>query len=138
MDSPTLSVVPDRGQDVALAGIKLASQVVQNKNRQSSVVTPIDRPKEFHTDVALPGMKLEDYTKRVPSEDGLTVHIVQHKEWLEKIPQPPTPQEIAEAKAQRKKENRIVAGVLTGAALLFGGFIFYDVRQRRNTVEVNK
>lgn len=80
---------------------------------------------------------MEDYTKRTPNAEGTHVHIVQHKEWVEKIRQPPTAEEIA----QRRKDNKIIAGIFGGlvglGVLAFGGLIYADEKKRRKQTTVS-
>lgn len=127
-------VVPmiDRGNgaEVGLAAIELAGKVVQ-ANRAPRVEQP--RERNYSSEVSVPGEELRDYTTRSANAEGTVVHVVQHKEWFEKIPQPPTPEEIA----ARKKENRILLGVMaglgTGALCLFGWLSLNEKRSRRGT-----
>lgn len=121
-------VVPmiDRGggTEVGLAAIKLAGEVV-SANRPPRVEQP--REKSYASEVTVPGEELRDYTTRSTNDEGTVVHVVQHKEWFEKVPQPPTAEELA----QRKKENRIIAGLIGGALLLLGGFAVVENKRSR-------
>lgn len=98
---------------------------------------------EFHSEVAIPGVDLNNYTKKTPSEDGKYVTIVQHQEWIEKIKQPPTPEEIAEAKAEaeaRKKADRIVGAVVGTIFLGFFGLVgiaTWQDEKKRKAVEAD-
>ena len=128
-------VIPiERGADVGIAALKLAGEVVQ-ANRTPRVEAP--RQKSYSNEVTVAGQELRDYTTRTANEEGTHVHVVQHQEWLEKIPQPPTPEEVA----QKKKEDKIFAGVmgglLGGALLLFGGLAVADSRSRRKSAPQN-
>lgn len=78
---------------------------------------------KYHQEEAVPGVELQNYTKRVPSEDGTYVIVTTHQEKIEKIKQPPTPEEIA----QRKKQDRIAGGILAGVGLAFFSFIGWAI-----------
>lgn len=82
------------------------------------VVPPVITSR-FHAEETAPGVELNNYTKRTPSEDGTYVMVVTHTERIEKIKQPPTPEEIAE----RKRQDKIMGMILGGMALAFFGFI---------------
>lgn len=72
-------------------------------------------PKYYDEDFA-PGVELNNYLKRTPSSDETYVVVVDHSEHVEKIRQPPTPEEIAEKKEADNRRLKILAG--TGAFLL--------------------
>jgi hypothetical protein len=74
---------------------------------------------KYHQEEAVVGVPLESYTKREPSDDGTYVKITSHSERIEKIKQPPTPEE----KAAQQKQERIAAGVVGGIVLGFVGLV---------------
>lgn len=80
----------------------------------------------YHTDVVIPGITLDDYTRRVPDEEGLYVLVTQHKEWLEEIKQPPTPQEIAQKKADERAALKVLGWVAASVVGVFGALIYLD------------
>ena len=101
--------------------------------------SPEPTAKKYHKEPAIPGETLNNYTTKVPSEDGKYVKITSHTERIELIKQPPTPEEIAERKrleeeekAAEKKFLRIVGGILGGFLALVFGMAWYDERQHRN------
>lgn len=122
------------GADVGLAALKLAGDVVK-ANRQP--VPAVPRQKDYSNEVTVAGEELRDYTTRTANGEGTHVHVIQHKEWFEKIKQPPTAEELA----AQKKEDRIFAGImgglLGGALLLFGGLAVADSRARRKSEQKN-
>lgn len=85
---------------------------------------PVVRHK-YHQEEAVPGVELNNYTKRVPSEDGTFVIVTTHEEKIEKVKQPPTPEEIAE----RKKQDRIALSILGGLGVVFFGFVGWMAHQ---------
>lgn len=98
----------------------------------------VEFPK-FHAQETVPGIQLDNYTRREPSEDGQYVLITTHAERIEKIKQPPTPEEIAEAKAEKAKQakkDKIFNAVAAGFGLLFLGGLgfaaYKDEQKYRN------
>jgi hypothetical protein len=88
--------------------------------------TPSPARKSFHDEAIVVGTTLDNYRSREPTEDGLHVKIIEHSEWFEKVKQPPTPEEIAQRKAEDKKAN-IIAGVV-GVTVLgaLGAIVYLD------------
>lgn len=85
---------------------------------------------------ALMGVTLRNYTTREVLEDHPThVLVTKHTEKLEKLPQPPTPEEL---KAQKRAE-KIAAGVLItivgGFLGLVGYAVYKDEQSMRRTTE---
>lgn len=87
----------------------------QTPKQQRPTVEP-SAPK-FHKENAVVGVTLNDYTDRQPSEDGTYVKVVVHRERIELIEQPPTPEEIAQKKADQDRAFKIGA-VLIGAGVV--------------------
>lgn len=81
--------------------------------------TPLPRRPEYHQEEAVPGVELNNYVKRVPSEDGTYVLVTEHEERIEKIKQPLTPEE----QAAKRKQERIALAVLGGLGVSFFGFL---------------
>lgn len=95
---------------------------------------------KYHKENAVVGVKLENYTKREPSEDGTYVLVTNHTERIEKIKQPEEIEaEKAEAealqKAQDKMAMRVIAGVGVGLVGFFAWLTYMD-RKTRETVIV--
>lgn len=99
-----------------------------------------EKPEEY-----VPGHDLENYKRRAPSADGTYVLVTTHTERIEMIPQPPTPEEVAERKAEREKQEAaqaksdkrtaIVVGTLTTLFLSGLGFLMYkDLENQREIV----
>ena len=84
--------------------------------------TPTGPP--VHTDGTAPGAELHNYTNKVVSEDGTYVTITTHSERIEIIPQPLTPEELAEQKKTERTALAIAGGI---GVLFFGlmGFLIY-------------
>lgn len=87
---------------------------------------------EFHQENAVLGLSLENYVRRTPNEDGTHVVMIEHKEWIEKIKKPLTPEEKAEkaeaAKLKAKNEARIAFGVGLAVVAGIGGLVYFDWR----------
>lgn len=98
----------------------------------SRAVEPAARPPKFHQEEAVVGETLNNYITKEPSDDGTYVKIITHSERIEKIRQPLTPEEIAE----KKKQDKIAAGIIGTVAIAFFGFIgwvtYQDEKQHRN------
>lgn len=94
-----------------------------------------ERNPEFHRENAVVGVPLENYTKKVPSEDGKYVVITTHAERIEKIKQPEEieaeklerEQQRAEAEARRKAENKMAVKVLAGIGAVCAAVIGWAV-----------
>lgn len=75
---------------------------------------PTVRPKtghpEFIREEVVVGVELQNYTKRTPNEDGTHVVVITHEEHIEKIKQPPTPEEVAQAREDRRFRQKLLAG----------------------------
>lgn len=92
----------------------------------------------MHTEEIAPGVVLENYTKRAPSEDNTYVVITEHAERIELIPQPLTPEEIA---AQEHEAKMALAG-LGVIAVIFAGVLgvmaWKDARdQKKKLIETS-
>lgn len=62
----------------------------------------------------LPGIELNNYVKRSQVEEGTHVLVVEHKEHLEKVPEPevpPTPEELAAFREEKRFMAKLWAGV---------------------------
>lgn len=90
---------------------------------------------EYHRDASVPGIELRDYIHRVPSDDGTYVRITEHREWIEKVKQPPTPEEIAARRERQKKDDKIVLGCLGLLAVGFGAFVYFDSKRMGAAVD---
>lgn len=91
---------------------------------------------EYHMEAAHPGVELNSYSKRTASEDGKYVVIVEHKEKMELIKQPPTPEELAH---QRKIETigmYLLGGVLVVGGVLFGWALYEQDKEYRRQQRV--
>lgn len=78
--------------------LRVGTKLVNNQSRPASDPAA---PK-FHKDAWAPGVTLDSYTKREPDEGGKYVLVTEHKERIELIEQPLTPEQIAEKKEQQK------------------------------------
>lgn len=94
-----------------------------------------DRPSEpranFTEEEVEPGVVLQSYTKRSPSEDGTYVVVTTHNERIERVPQPPTPEELA---AQAKSERiamLVVGGMVASFLGLVGWLAYQDEKKSR-------
>lgn len=91
--------------------------------RHAMSETPVGPP--IHNEGTAPGAQLRNYVNKNVSEDGTYVTIVTHSERIELVPQPLTPEEIA----QQKKTERvglIVAGTLGALFLGVMGWVVYQ------------
>jgi len=89
----------------------------------------------FHKDNAIVGVTLNDYTDREPSEDGQYVKVTVHRERIELIEQPLTPEELAEEKEKQKMNFRVGAVVAAGLVGVAGILQVLDRKSQRK-VEV--
>lgn len=90
-----------------------------------AVGEPVASGPPVHTEGTAPGAQLRNYVNKNVSEDGTYVTIVTHSERIEMVPQPLTPEEIA----QQKKTERIgiiVAGVIATAFFGVMGWVIYQ------------
>lgn len=83
---------------------------------QAPRVHPEPAAPQYHKENSVVGVTLNDYTDREPSEDGTYVKVVVHKERIELIEQPPTPEELAQRKEDQKQALKLAA-VLAGGAV---------------------
>lgn len=88
-------------------------------SKSSSGSVPVS--KVIPTEI-VPGVKLNNYTNRETLEDNDThVLVVEHKEYLEKIQKPvppPTPEEVAAEKEERREYRKLVAKLWAGVAAI--------------------
>lgn len=106
-----------------------------NNNRPGYRPAAPEVSNKVHKDAWAPGVELHDYTDREPSEDGTYVKVVTHKERIELIEQPPTPEEVAEAKEQRK-HSAIIGGIVAVGLVGVAGILqVLDRRQVRGQVK---
>lgn len=133
----------DRSADTINATLRLVETIAAKTTPPPAPkeVAPLPLKKirpEFHKEPFVAGRALSDYTTRTPDDEGTYVHVVEHKEWIEKIKQPLTPEEKAELEAQRERQRQedkerrafnakvflgfvgIVAGVAVGGVILAG------------------
>lgn len=113
--------------DVVGAGVKALTQ----PTRPPQTAPSDPRVPKFHKENAVVGVTLNDYTDREPSEDGKYVKVTIHREHIELIEQPPTPEELAREKENREHNLKIAAilGASGVAALMVYGVI--DVAKAR-------
>lgn len=87
---------------------------------------PIQRQTpEYTQEPTVAGVELNNYTKRVPNDEGTYVFVTVHEERIELIRQPPTPEEL---EAKRKLE-RTALRTLGVVGVVFIGFLGWAVRQ---------
>jgi len=101
------------------------------------VAPPPPSPK-YHQEEAVVGEPLENYTKRVPSDDGTYVKVTTHTERIEKIKQPPTPEEQA---AQAKRDAialGIFGSIVTAVVGIVGYAIYKDEQSQKRHLHVVK
>lgn len=79
----------------------------------------------IHTEGAAPGVALDNYRRVVASDDGTYVTVTNHTERIEYVPQPPTPEEVA----QQKKSERLAMMISGGIGALFLGVIGWVIYQ---------
>lgn len=79
------------------------------------------------------GIELNNYVKRSEVEGGTHVHVVEHKEHLEKkrVPAvPPTAEEIAQERDHKKFVAKLWAGVVAVGIVVAGAAVVIDSRQK--------
>lgn len=97
-------------QDLLSVGSKLISNPPTQHRATTEAAAPV-----YHKENSIVGVDLQDYTTREPSEDGTYVKVIVHKERIELIEQPPTPEEIAQRKEDQKQALKLFAIVAGGA-----------------------
>lgn len=85
---------------------------------QLHYVTPATQPSKYTREEVVPGVVLENYVKRIPSDDNTYVLVSTHSERIEKIKQP---DEIA----AEKRAARIGAAIFGTIAAGFIGLMGY-------------
>lgn len=100
-----------------LAGdlINAGSKLLTNTQFPDRLATEPSAPK-FHKENVVTGETLNDYTDRIASEDGTYVKVIVHKERIDLIEQPPTPEELAQRKDDQKNALKLTA-ILAGGAV---------------------
>lgn len=96
--------------------LRLAAASLGAGSRPRTVAAPDTASNRIHKDAWAPGVTLNDYTDREPSEDGTYVKVITHKERVELIEQPPTPEELEQRKEDQKQALKLAA-VLAGGAV---------------------
>ena len=79
----------------------------------------------------VPGVEMQNFTLRTPSEDGTYVKVTTHTERIIKIPQPPTPAELEEKRKSDILFAKIAAGVGTTLVALFALAVYADTKATR-------
>ncbi len=101
----------------------------------TSYPRPVTSFPKFHQEEAIAGVPLENYTKRVPSEDGTYVMITTHTERIEKIKQPLTPEEKAAQEKQAKIALAVVGAIGSGFIGLVGWLAWLDSREPKRHLQ---
>ena len=102
-------------------------------------------PNEYIKEVVVPGEALNNYSDRETNEAGTHVRVVEHKEWWEKVPQPPVPltsEEMAletarlEAQATKnRRDGKMAIAVGFVVASVIGGAVYVDHRYNRGRIQ---
>ena len=72
-------------------------------------------------------VELKSYTETTTSEDGTYSLVKDHREWVEAIPQPRTPEEIQAELQKTREQSKIALGVgLAAASVVAGVYLFRD------------
>jgi hypothetical protein len=87
------------------------------------------------TEEYLPNVKLNNYVNREIVEDT-HVLVVEHKEYLEKLAVPPTDEELAQAREEKKFLAKIWAGVAAISVVVVGTTIVIVERSNRKPVTI--
>lgn len=96
--------------------------------------TPIQETvvsKTYHDEESVPGVELQNYVKRTPSDDGTYVVVVTHAERIEMIPQPLTPEELAQKREEEKFVLKIVGGMVAGFLGFMGLIAYLDSKEQK-------
>lgn len=80
------------------------------------------RPK-YHQEEAVIGVELNNYTKRVPDEEGKYVLVTTHTERIERIKQPEEIEAEKQEEKARKRSDAIAATVVGGIVVGFLGLL---------------
>ena len=113
-----------------IEGVKIVANVQKDKNYYDYLASTRGGKREIETprreELTLPGVELENYTKRVPVDSNEDyVRVTDHKEYLEKKyvpPSPPTAEEIAEERAHKRFIAKVWGGVAS-VAIVVGGVV---------------
>lgn len=91
-------------------------------------------PAREHGDQIVEGVKLDNYCTREMIEAGTHVLIIDHSEYLEPIPVPPTPEELAAAALAKSEEKKLMikvwGGVAAGTVVILGALSVLEKRSR--------
>ena len=82
----------------------------------------------------LPGVELKNYTSRKQLDNGTHVKVIEHHEFLEKVPvpiAPPTPEEIAQEREEKRFVAKLWAGVASVAIVVVGTVVIVERTQAR-------
>lgn len=121
--------------EAALKGINSIAKTV--------VGTPAAVPtakSEYHHEEVVAGQELENYLKREADEDGLYVKVVSHEEWIEKIRQPATPEELSYIRERTTRRNRawLIVGSVSIAAAGLVGAAYFNAVGKQSIKELHK
>lgn len=101
--------------DLLTFGTKVAG--LDKPTQAAGVPAPV---KKYHSDNAVPGLSLYNYTDRKPSEDGKYVVVTTHTERVELIIQEPTELE----KKEKRESDQFRLLVVCGSAVFIAGTYF--------------
>lgn len=87
-------------------------------------------------ETVLQGQDLNNYRTRKVLDGGTHLLVVDHKEHLELVPQPLTPEEEAEIKAKEKFTAKVIGGTIGLAVGVFGFLAYLDAKKETNKPQV--
>lgn len=123
-----------------IEGAKVLANVQTEKARYDYMANRYNTPSKpaaaVSTEITLPGVKLNNYTTRTQLEDENDGHVkvVEHKEFIEKVPVPPTPptdEELALEREQKKFVAKLWAGVAAVGIVVVGTIVVIEKSQSR-------
>ena len=124
-------------------GVRLLTNAQKEKARYdhlTAVGTSRGRTKPVCEEETLPGVELKNYTSRKQLDNGTHVKVIEHHEFLEKVPVPPMPksaEEIAQEREDKRFMAKLWAGVASVAVVVVGTVIIVERSQSRKPVELS-
>jgi len=120
-------------------GVRLLTNAQKEKARYDHLTalgTSRGRTKPVCEEETLPGVELKNYTSRKQLDNGTHVKVIEHHEFLEKVPvpiAPPTPEELEKQREEKHFIAKLWAGVAAVAIVAVGTVVIVERSQARKT-----
>jgi len=117
---------------VLVEGARLLASVTKEKNRYDYLSSTQGNKRaelKAFNEETIPGLELNNFITRVQTEGETHVLVTEHKEYLEKIAvplPPPTAEEIAQEREDRRFVAQLIAGVASVGIVVGGVLVGID------------